>query len=474
MLRIRILLCALLTSSTVAFGASQALASHSQALYFEGSSDLLNPQTREHAISQLQLLGVNSVRVELYWAQVAPDSQSATKPNFDATNPASYNWGGYDWLLAKANELHWKVLLTVTSPVPSWATSNHKAPYVTRPSSVYFREFMTAVARHYGAEVSLYAVWNEPNHPAFLLPQFNSNGTPASPLIYRSLFQAGYEGLKAGGISSPKLLMGETAPTGSDRNKGLHDVAPLEFLRDALCLNAKYKKSSSCSSLPAYGYSHHAYTKPNLAYVPPNKDDVTIATLSRLSSALTKAAKAHMIKAGMPIYLTEFGIQSYPNKELGVPVAQQAEYYAIAEKIAYENPRVAAFSQYLLSDDPLGGKPGSSANGGFIGFQTGLEYVNEKPKPLYAAFPVPLVVVKQHSGFSLWGLVRPAHKTAKVTVLIKRKGSHGYSTLKTLTTNGAGYWTLKSSAQGTSWRVRWVSSTGVKDEGPPIRAYKAI
>ena len=80
-------------------------------------------------------------------------------------------------------------------------------------------------------------------------------------------------------------------------------------------------------------------------------------------------------------------MQSKPNKQLGVPVAQQAEYDAIAEQIAWSNPRVVAFSQYLLRDDPLGGAPGSSVHGGSVGFQTGLEYVNGKPKPLYAAGP---------------------------------------------------------------------------------------
>ena len=62
----------------------------------------------------------------------------------------------------------------------------------------------------------------------------------------------------------------------------------------------------------------------------------------------------------MPIYLTEFGVQSKPNRELGVSVAKQAQFDAIDEHIAWSNPRVAAFSQYLLKDDPLGGSAGSS------------------------------------------------------------------------------------------------------------------
>ena len=181
-----------------AAGAGPALASHSQVTYFEGSNTLLDPSTRPRAFEQMQHLGVRALRVELYWASVVPSRNSATRPSFDATNPANYDWGQYDALLAEAQRLHWPVLLTVTSPVPRWATSNHKAPYVTRPGQRDFQEFMTAVGRHYGSEVSIYSIWNEANHPAFLQPQWNSNGTPASPRIYRGLYQAGYAGLQAG------------------------------------------------------------------------------------------------------------------------------------------------------------------------------------------------------------------------------------------------------------------------------------
>jgi hypothetical protein len=478
MFHMRKLLCALFASMLAggSLGAAQALASHGQTTFFEGSTDLLNPNARPHALSQLQALGVKALRVELYWYDVAPSPASASRPNFEATNPASYDWGQYDALLAEAQRLHWPVLLTVTAPVPRWATSNRKPPYVTRPDDLDFQEFMTAVARHYGSEVSLYSIWNEPNHPAFLRPQWYSNGTPASPRIYRGLYQAGYAGLQAAGIAHPRVLLGETAPTGSDRvnvrRQGpLHDVAPLAFLRGALCLNNHYRKSRSCGPLVAAGYAHHAYTQATSPhYVPPERDDVMIGVLSRLSHALDRAAHAHAISAHLPIYLTEFGVQSKPNRYLGVPVAKQAEYDAIAEHIAWSNPRVRAFSQYLLKDDPLGGKPGASVRGGTIGFQTGLEYVNGARKPLYFGFPVPLVVSKRGHRFSLWGLVRPATGATKVTVLVQRKGSRRYRTLRTISTERRGYWAFSSSTQGVHWRVRWRSPTGVKYEGPPIRA----
>jgi hypothetical protein len=485
MLRIRILvLCALLGCSALAaeaLDASQAAASSTQTVFFEGSSVLLQPRNREHAIAQMKHLGVRALRVELDWHEVAPGANSATKPSFEATNPASYDWGVYDWLLTKAKELGWKVLLTVTAPVPRWATSNHKAPYDTNPNARDFKEFMTAVGRHYGSEVSLFAIWNEPNDAASLLPQFNSKGQPASPRIYRGLYQEGYAGLQAAGIAHPKVLLGETAPSGYDsltrsevRENTLHDVAPLAFLRGALCLNSKYKKASSCGSLPAYGYAHHAYfTKAGPFYKPPGRDEVMLGSLSRLENALNLAARAGAIAPNLPIYLTEFGVQSKPNRYLGVSVSKQAEWDALSEYIAYRDPRVAAFSQYLLRDDPVGGAPGSGVHGGTVGFQTGLEYVNGKPKPLYSAWPIPLVVSQRGHGYSLWGLVRPTTGATKVTILVKTKGAKKYKVLKKQGTNSQGYWSFASSVRGTSWKVSWTSPAGVKYEGPPIGATPA-
>jgi hypothetical protein len=470
-LLLSLLVCALAGGSA---GVAQALASQRQITYFEAGSDVLNPQTRPHVIEQMQHLGVHALRLELIWEAVAPDPTSATPPKFEATSPASYAWGQYAVVLAEAKRLSWPVLLTVTAPAPRWATSNGRAPYVTRPDQKDFEEFMTAVAREFGSEVSIYAIWNEPNESVFLMPQWKANGTPASGRIYRGLYQAGYAGLKAAGLAHPRVLFGETAPAGFDtintRTEGAkavyHPVAPLAFMREALCLNAKYKKASSCEELQMTGYSHHAYTLPAGPYYQPRqRDDVMIGVLSRLSNALSLAARAHAIPANVPIYLTEFGVQSFPNKELGVSGAQQAEFDAIAEHIAYEDPLVAAFSQYLLKDDPVSStEPGAS-------FQTGLEYYGGGLKPLYYGWPIPLTVTKASHGVSLWGLVRPATGATKVTVLVQSKGSKRFRTLRTVTTNSLGYWSFNSSTAGQNWRVRWTSPAGVKYEGPSIRAY---
>jgi hypothetical protein len=446
-----------------------ALASHSQITFFEAPSELLNPATRPKALIQMQQLGVKALRVELYWHSVAPAANSSHRPNFEATNPSSYNWGQYAVLLAEAQRLGWPVLLTVTSPVPKWATAAHK-DLITRPKAQDFREFMTAVGSEFGSEVRYFAIWNEPNQLGWLMPQWNSNGSPASPRIYRGLYQAGYAGLQAAGISKPRVFLGETAPFGNSsvnaHREGVHhNVAPLEFLREMLCLNRSYHKSPGCSLLPAFAYSHHPY--PNAAgpfYRSPNHDDVTIGVLSRLSSALDRAASAHAISAHLPIYLTEFGINTKPNI-LGVSLAKQAEYDAISEKIAWENPRVGSFAQYELRDDRV---PKSFAHGGFIGFQTGLETWAGVHKPIYSGFPIPLVVSRAGHGYSLWGFVRPASGSTKVTVLVEPAHSRHFRTLKVLSTGSTGYWSLHSSTAGSHWKVMWRSPSGTTYTGPSI------
>jgi hypothetical protein len=463
----RTIVTALLCLAALAAVVAPAQAASNQELFFEAPNSLLNPATRPGALAQMQSLGVHELRIVLYWQNVAPAPSSRNKPNFDATDPAAYNWGQYDAEVAAAQARGWKILMTVSGPVPRWATAGAR-DNLTRPSPREFGRFFDAVVRHYAPGVSLYSIWNEPNHPQFLLPQYSSRHQPLSPLVYRGLYEAALFGLGASGkASGVKLLFGETAPRGSP-----HDVAPLVFLRGALCLDSHYRKASSCSALPLDGYAHHAYTTlVGPTFRPPSGDDVTIGVLYRLSAALDRAARAGAIPARTPIYLTEFGIQSKPNPFLGVPLPTQAEYLATSERIAYQNPRVMAFSQYLLRDDPNISRPGSTALGkGKVGFQSGLELASGHPKPSFFGFRLPLAVTRHGGSVSLWGLVRPATGQTQIEIQAA-DGRRSFRKLQTVTTDKQGYWTAHSSFHsGRRWRVRWVNA-GSSLVGPPIRAY---
>jgi hypothetical protein len=458
---------ALLAASLCAgLHAPSAVASHAQMTYFEAPGLLLSPVTRPATIATLQRLGVRALRVELSWRAVAPRARSVHRPSFEATNPAAYDWSLYDPLIEEARGLGWRVLLTVTSPVPRWAQANpHKGSFLYHPDARQFERFMTAVGRHYREEVSLFSIWNEPNHHEFLEPQFNPNGTPASPGIYRALYQAGYAGLLAAGMKHPAVLIGETAPEGETRplRRSRSNLAPLMFLRGVLCLNSRYRRAGSCGRLPASGWGVHPYANGvGPFYVPRDHETVTIGSLSRITHALDRAGRAGALTGHLPVYITEFGVMSKPNRYQGVPVSEQAEWDAIAERISYSNPRVASFSQYLLRDDPIRRRS--------VGFQTGLEYVNGRAKPLLAAFPVPLTVTRSGGRYRLWGLIRPAGEATRLTVESRRPGASRFTALATVGTNAAGYWALTSTVAARQWRVRWVSAQGKAFTGPPIRA----
>ena len=450
LLPLTVLLCLLL--------AAPASASRTQGLTFEAPRDLLNPVTRPAALAELQSLGVRSLRVILTWKDVAPGATQPTMPaNFEPTNPQGYNWGEYDAVLAAAKDRGWSVLMTISGPVPVWATKD-KLDDKTRPSTTAFAAFTTAVGRKYGAQVNSWAIWNEPNQPQFLRPQFAGGGKAASPRIYRELYRAGVRGLQKSGQGNDAILIGETSPRGTSRV-----VAPLRFLRAMLCLDARYKKTGKCGALSAAGYAHHAYTtRQGPAFKPP-PDDVTIGVLSRLTKALDRARAAGALTTRLPVHLTEFGIQSTPDTIQGVSLAKQVEYRAIAERIAYDNPRVVSFSQYLLRDsDPTGPKE-------YGGFESGLRFADGKPKPSLPAFRLPLAVRRVGSKVSIWGLVRPVIGTSAypgigittATVTYANRGSSRFLPLRQVRTNAFGYFQFTSSWRaGRRWNLTWQNFTG--------------
>ncbi|QEC47175.1 hypothetical protein FSW04_05940 [Baekduia soli] len=443
-----------------------AQAKHTQEVTFEAPRDLFDVAKRDAAFSEIDSLGANALRVVLYWHDVAPAPDDRVKPKLDMTDPATYDWSRYQPVLDEAARRGWTVQVTVSGPVPRWAT-NGARDTVTRPSPNEFRMFMMAVAKQFGSEVSRWSIWNEPNHPQFLGPQYDSRHRPVSPTVYRGLYAAALRGLAAVGDSKP-VLMGETAPTGTGR-----DVAPLTFLRQALCLSDTYKKKGSCAKLRIDGYAHHAYsTRLGPYYKPDGPNNVTIGVLSRLTGALDKAARAGAVKARLPLYLTEFGVQSTPDPLYGVSLQRQNEFRDDAEKIAYDNPRVAAFSQYLLTDDaPLTGVPAEQR---YSGFESGLRTSDGRAKPALAGFRLPLVVKRgKGAKVTLWGLVRPARAVTKVVVQQRDKG-RAFATIATVTTNARGVWTGRAGlgGSGREWRVRWTAPDGTVFTGPATRALK--
>ena len=445
--------------------AAPASAAKNQSVSFEAPRDLLDPSYRDSTFAELDSLGVKSLRVAMFWKDVAPEPASRVRPSFTGTDPDAYNWSRYEAALDAAKQRGWSVLLTISGPVPRWAT-NGARNHTYRPSPNEFRQFVTAVSRRFGDRVTTYSIWNEPNHPQFLTPQYDRRKRPVSPETYRGLYAAALRGLQDAGDTKP-VLMGETAPHGTGKV-----VAPLTFLRGALCLDGGYRRTGGCARLRLDGYAHHPYTRRSGPFFKPSSpNDVTIGVLSRLTRALDRAARAGVVARRLPIHLTEFGIQSYPDPLAGVSYIKQAEYRSISERIAWANPRVASFSQYLLRDDtPRENVPRIAR---YSGFESGLKSASGNPKPALEGFRLPLVAKRGRSGVTLWGLVRPASGAQAVTVEMSDNDGRTWVKLATVATDGAGYWRKGTRYRsGRRWRVIWTAPDGTVFSGPGTRAYR--
>jgi hypothetical protein len=458
----RITLLAMLAAALLAPAAASA--APNQVMVFEAPSELLDDGEREATLDEIQALGVSHVRALVYWRWTSARPSSKRKPKFDTADHMAYppaTWGPLDRLMDSIQRRKMTAQLTLTGEVPKWATKRKK-DYVSDPGAKLFGKWARAVATRYGDRVDQWSIWNEPNHPQFLGPQFK-NGKPHTPKLYRKLYVAGEKAIHGvAGNGRDKVLMGETAPVGTP-----NVVSPLEFLRGALCLDKDYKAKGSCKKLRVDGYAHHAYTpKQGPTYVSKDPDEVNIGSVGRLTEALDKAARAGRIAKGRGIYLTEFGIQSWPDKLGGVRPARQAEYIAMSEKIAYANPRVKAFSQYLLRDDQP--RKGNRLER-YSGFESGLRTSKGKKKPSYNAFMLPLVATRYGSSDVLWGRVRPATGPTQVTV--EHKVGKGKWTRLTAVQTGGVYGFRTEHRSRHRYRAKWTRPDGRTVTGPPIRAY---
>jgi hypothetical protein len=468
--RVRRLIPTLLVLAAFAAGpaAAPASASTRQMTTVEDPTYLLGSEAlRQQTLRELQGLGVQAIRMTMYWDDVAPSPDATRRPRFDQTSPGGYDWGSYGMLADDVRARGMRLLIDATGPVPRWATKGAK-DHLTDPSAADYRAFMTAVGRRFGTEAFAFSIWNEPNLVKFLAPQFGPGGVARSPRLYRSLFFAGYHGLRTAGVRAP-ILAGETAPVGNPIT-----VAPLRFLRGVLCLNSRYRPDARCARLPADGWATHPYIRATFPTTLTGfgANDVPFGGVGRLVTALSRAAAAGMVARRLPLYLTEFGVESYPNTISGVSLNLQSDYRSIAEYLAYANPRVASFSQYLLTDSPAIAGPAVDR----YQFQTGL-YLNDghKAKPSYDSFRLPLVARRHGAKVSLWGLVRLARAArgrGLVTVLYADRGQTTYRFLLRRRYGTSGSWSATARYRsGRRWEVRWTDALGETFTGPPTAAY---
>jgi hypothetical protein len=271
-----------------------AHASTSQESMFQDDNmlEFAPPKEVAKTLDRLKALGVDRLRVTVFWVAVAPDPTSDTKPkDFNGADPDAYpqaKWERYDTLVKLAGERGMGVMWNITAPAPDWATASPKErpdlDDVWTPNAKELADFTTAVGTRYsgtfirpedrpkvvhhpaqGVEglpgykpaydtatepgpplprVDWWEMWNEPNQGAWLAPQWRiakvngkSRWIANSPRLYRKLADRMYAALQATGHGNDTILLGATAPKGLDIVGPSRAMKPEIFIRELYCVN---------------------------------------------------------------------------------------------------------------------------------------------------------------------------------------------------------------------------------------------
>lgn len=263
---------------------------------FHGMWSSYDDTARARYLDQMATSGATWVRLDVSWAMLQPTSRDS----YDL------RWGVpfVDRVVRMITSRGLKPLVTLWL-TPDWANNGAGSRVLPTDPADYANAARWAAAR-WAAEVPAWEIWNEPNHPDFMV------GT--DPVAYTRLLQAVYPAIKAG---NPDATVVYGGPSGNDS----------PWIAKTYAAGAK-------------GYFDAMATHPYQAVAdlyPEAPDDGTKYRFTHLA-----AVHRLMVANGdgdKPIWATEFGWSSHPNDgtesnwERGVTEAQQADYAVRALKL---------------------------------------------------------------------------------------------------------------------------------------------
>lgn len=476
----RILLLALLILTVAAASPASAGAQAPQtviqddALFLHGDD-----ATIREGLRQVRQLGIERVRLTAGWSVIAPQPTLTSVPAGDLGDPAAYPagaWHNLDRAVRLTVEAGLRPMIDIAFWAPRWATgapSDQLERLRADIDPAQYARFATAVATRYRGgyapppavgrplpgpspdgnlldrifgkrppapvqrlpapgeplpAVDLYTIWNEPNHPGFLLPQWRRQGgrfVPRSPDLYRPMVRAAYPAIKAAAPQST-VLIGATSSGGSS-TPGRSGVPPLRFLRELACVDARLrpKTGGGCAGfkpIPGDGWSHHPYslrTRPDA--LPRNRDKLPVAMTGRLLRTLRQLVAAGRLSPRVAdLYHTEYGYETNPpDPQAPFSPEQQPALLAWAEYLGTKDPAVKMWPQFQLRDRPA--DPAGPTMRPYGDWQSGLLDAAGAPKPAFALFRTPgFARCRTYRGrrvVEVWGRLRgPAAGTLAIDV----------------------------------------------------------
>ena len=474
-----------------------------------------------HATAQrMASLGVDRVRLTAGWSVLAPRPNARRAPRFDARNSRAYPsepWLRLDRAVRAVAEAGMEPQIDVAFFAPRWAVqrvvwSRHAGRHRWEPDTKRFARFTHAVAKRYDGThpdparpgrrlpaVRLWTTWNEPNHAAFLLPQWRRAGgrwVPRSPHLYRRLHERAYAAIKGVSASNRVLVGGLSAESipGRGARKGL---APLHFLREFACVDRRLRpldrpECEDFEPIQGDGFSQHPYSLYSAPDVPSRERDYgRMGDMGKLTRLLDALAERGRIASRLPVYITEYGYETNPPDVVrGVSLRAQARYHGLATYMAWRQPGIASFAQFLLHDIP---PPEEEATPEEVSrdWHSGLYFHDGRAKPAVQAFKMPFwAEARTFPGqdvVMLFGQVRPGGGNKRVE--IEARGPDGIwravRTLETRTgstpacedsqatafvTDPHGFFLRIAAYEGKlAYRARWIRADGSSERSVPIR-----
>lgn len=445
-----------LVSCTLAFVASAATASAARPLQtaiLDGS--IFGRTDVAKGFAEVKRAGVTAMRVTMQWSEVAPLGRNAP-PGFNPTDPADlhYRWNAVDARIRgiRANGL--EPIVSVWS-APEFAEREHSSTNragTRRPDPDEFHKFMLAAARRYSGSfvplgataplprVKYWQAWNEPNGSYFLTPQFNDNGTPASPQLYRNLLNALASAVH-GVDPTNRVVAGGVSPFGRPGA-----VAPLRFMRLLLCMSTTRPYRSVCANKAEFDiWAQHPYTTGGPTRHAFRADDVSIGDLPSVRSLLTAARRVgHIVdstgapKTQVPLWVTEFSWDTKPPDPKGVPATLHARWVSEALYRMWVSG-VTLVTWWTIRDRPF---PANLFQSGLFRCYRAANCAAirlDKPKASLRAFRFPFVAFRSGARVGIWGRTPASRPRARI--FIERRGTSGWRRVVILRTNRFGIFT---------------------------------
>lgn len=412
-------------------------------------------------VARAQSLGVQMVRISVYWRSIAPATEPA---GFDASDPGSsgYRWTALDQEIRALSAEGLAVMLTIYD-APTWAEGASQpswAPAGTwEPNAADFGQFAEAIATRYDGHfpdplnpgqdlpaVTYWQAWNEPNMSVYLTPQYadegpvkykNGSGCPVtdtsaalSPGIYRSLLNAFYQSVKSVSASNYVAMAGTAPYSAPNCQPGLDNyrISPVTFDQDVFCLDSSNQPAQGCST-PAYldAIDSHPYAPPNVPGPCGNTlcsptwnaptGDVAVPDVHELRTTLSAAIRAGTVLPARikGVWATELGWDTSPTDPNGETPATEARWLEQAFYLLWKQG-VSTILWWKLADSAsFGGWPDASGE-----FTAG-----GAAKPSATAYRFPFLTNRANkSTVSVWGRAPKAG-----TLRVERRAGQGWKTV---------------------------------------------